>query len=103
MEKRNRFDAVIRSKLGDSIIPPPEPIQLDEPSVSEPESVPDADKFDNFDEYINAELMLPKDGTTMSAAKVIRRSTSSDGKVHGKFNSNKMLDTRIYDVMFMNK
>lgn len=101
LEKRNRFDSVIRSKLGDSITPPPEPIQQDEPSVSERESVPDIDKFDNFDEYINAELMLPKDGKTMAAAKVIRRSTGSDGKVHGKFNSNKMLDTRIYDVMFM--
>ena len=101
LEKRNRFDGIIRSKLGDSITPPPKPIHQDEPSVSEPESVPDTDTFDNFDEYINAELMFPKDGKTMAAAKVIRTSTGSDGKDHGRHNSNKMLDTRIYDVMFM--
>ena len=58
--KRDNFDMIIRSKLGDSITPPPQPIPLDEPEVRTPESISDADFLPYFDEYINAELMLTK-------------------------------------------
>ena len=34
--------------------PPPQPIALDEPALRTPESIPDADSFSDFDEYINA-------------------------------------------------
>ena len=40
--------------------PPPQPIALYEPAVRTPESIPDADAFTDFDEYINAELMLAR-------------------------------------------
>ena len=39
---------------------PPQPIPLDEPAVRTPDSIPDAESFPDFDEYINAELMLAK-------------------------------------------
>ena len=34
--------------------PPPQLIELDEPELRTPESIPDADSFSDFDEYINA-------------------------------------------------
>ena len=37
---------------------PPQPIPLDEPAVQKPESIPDANSFIDFDEYINTEMML---------------------------------------------
>ena len=37
----------------------------------------------------------------MVAAKVVRRSLGPDINAVGSFNHNKMLDTRIYDIMFM--
>ena len=58
--KRDNFNMIIKSKLGDSMTPPPQPIALDEPAVRTPESIPDEDSFSDFDEYINAELMLAR-------------------------------------------
>ena len=81
--------------------PPPQPISLDEPAVRTTESIPDADSFSDFDEYINAEPMLAREGEGMVAARVIKRSLGPDGNSVGAFNHNKMLDTRIYDIMFM--
>ena len=37
----------------------------------------------------------------MVAARVVKRSLGPDGNAVGAFNHNKMLDTRIYDIMFM--
>ena len=37
----------------------------------------------------------------MVAAIVVRISLGPDGKVVGSFNHNKMLDSRVYDIMFM--
>ena len=45
--------------------------------------------------------MLPKEGKIMAAAKVVQRSLGTDGKVIGSFSHNKMLDTMIYDIMYM--
>ena len=42
----------------DSMTSPPQPIPLDEPAVQKPVSIPDADSFTDFDEYINTEMML---------------------------------------------
>ena len=81
--------------------PPPQPIALDEPAVRTPESIPDAESFLYFDEYINTELMLAREGERMVAARVIKISLEPYGKDVGAFNHNKMLDTRIYDIMFM--
>lgn len=82
--------------------PPPEPIPLDEPSVQNPDSVSDADEFSDEDKYINSDSMLTKSGEGMEAEKMIKRSTGPDEKVQVIFNQNKMLDTSIYDVIFMN-
>ena len=81
--------------------PPPQPISLDEPAVRTPESIPDADSFSDFDEYINAEMTLAREGEGMVDARVIKRSLGPDGNAVGAFNHNKMLDTRIYAIMFM--
>ena len=101
--KRDNFDMIIKSKLGDSMTPPPQPIALDEAAVRTPELIPYADSFSDFDEYINAELMLAREGEGMVASKVIKRSLGPDGNAVGAFNHNKMLDTRIYDIMFMDE
>ena len=37
----------------------------------------------------------------MVYVRVIKRSLGPDGNAFGAFNHNKMLDTRIYDIMFM--
>ena len=37
----------------------------------------------------------------MVAARVTKRSLGPDGNAVGAFNHNKILDTRIYDIMFM--
>ena len=58
--KRDNFDLIIHSKLGDSMTPPPQTISLDEPAVRTTDSIPDAESFSDFDEYINAELMLAR-------------------------------------------
>ena len=80
--------------------PPPQLIPLDESVVRTPELILDADSFKYFDEYINSELMLAKEREGMLDARLVRRSLGPDGKVVGYFNHNKMLDTRIYDIMF---
>ena len=98
---QDNFDLIIKSKVGDSMTPPSQPIALDEPEVRTPESIPDADSFSDFYEYINAELMLSREGEGMVAARVINRSLVPDGNAVRDFNHNKILDTRIYDIMFM--
>ena len=74
---------------------------LDVLAVRTPKSIPDAYSFTYFDEYINTELMLASEGKGMVAARVIKKSLGPDGNAVGVFNHNKMLDTRIYDIMFM--
>ena len=83
--KRDNFNLIILSKLGDSLNPPPQPIPLGEPDVRTPDLIPDAESFLDFDEYINAELMLAKEGEGMVAARVVIRSLGPDGKVVGFF------------------
>ena len=63
---------IISSNLGYSMTPPPQPIALDEPAVRTPESIPDADSFSDFDEYIYAELMLSRERKGMVAARVVK-------------------------------
>ena len=74
---------------------------MDKPAVRTPEEIPDAESFKDFNEYITAELMLSKEGEGMVAARVVRRYVGPDGNVVGSFNHNKMSDSRIYDIMFM--
>ena len=71
--------------------PPPQPISLYEPAVRTTESIPDADSFTDFDEYINAELMLVIEGEGMVAARVIKRSLGPEGNDVGAFNHKKKI------------
>ena len=101
-KKRDSFDKAILEKLGDSLTPPSKPIDLDADNF-EPEDkykIPDADDFPEYDKYLNAEVILPRDGERFQSATVIRRATRSDGRSIGGYNSNPILDTRIYEVMF---
>ena len=45
--------------------------------------------------------MLAREGEGMVAARVIKISLGPDSNAVGAFNHNKMLDTRIYAIMFM--
>ena len=45
--------------------------------------------------------MLAREVEGMVAARVIKISLGPDGNAVGDFNHKKMLDTRIYDIMFM--
>ncbi len=113
--KRQRFDEKIRSMYGSSVnAPDPNdiPFSDDEFEVDEfyadddgettemPEADDIATDIDEYDKFINAEVLLPKDGEHMQAAKVVGRARDSMGNVKGSSHTNPMLDTRIYDVMF---
>ena len=87
--KQDKFDLIIKSKLGDSMNPPPQPIPLDEPAVRTPESIPDADSFTDLDKYINAELMLAREVEGLVSTRVIKRSLGPDGNAVGSFNHKK--------------
>ena len=54
----------------------------------------------DLDLYLNAEVLLPQDGEYMQMATVIGRATDSDGVPVGSYDSNPILNTRLYDVMF---
>ena len=81
--KQENFNLIIRSKLGDSMTPPPQPIPLDDPELRTPESIPYAESFTDFDEYINAKLMLARNEEVMVAAILIKRSIGPDGNAVG--------------------
>ena len=103
--KRKEFDERIKNRHGDSINPPPidkdkETVDFDDDFDEDTPSMPEADSFPDYDEYINNEVLLPQDGEYMKAARVIQRTKDDQGKIRGSHNPNPILDTRIYDVMF---
>ncbi|KAI2503448.1 Reverse transcriptase (RNA-dependent DNA polymerase) [Fragilaria crotonensis] len=63
---------------------------------------PDDDEADpdTYDQYVGAEVVLPI-GDTMMSAKVRGRKRQHDGTLVGKANPNPILDTRTYEVEFM--
>eukprot|EP01082_Thalassiosira_pseudonana_P011160 g10259.t1 g10259 contig4:1534300-1534839(+) len=54
---------------------------------------------ENGDEYVNAEVMLPR-GNAMQRGRVVKRNLDDDGNIVGTANANPILDTRVYEVMF---
>jgi hypothetical protein len=58
----------------------------------------DADdiEFETFDQYLNSEFMVNKDGEN-SMAKVVKRARDNNGNPIGKRNANPLLDTREYE------
>ena len=69
------------------LTPPSKPIDLDAEHF-EPEDkykIPDADDFPEYDKYLNAEVVLPRDGDMFQSTTVIRRATRSDGRYIGGY------------------
>jgi hypothetical protein len=112
----NALNAIILQKLGDS--PTDDSIHIynldnvDDPDIPEhitPEyipmeienSMPEADKWDveAYDNYISTEVRLPKNGSEVIGT-VVSRKKDRDGNPIRKSNTNPILDTRLYQVMF---
>ena len=105
IKERESFDVNIQRRHGTSLSPPKEQIPIEvEPvyeSRSESEqSMPEADDIPGYDRYVNADVLLPKDGEYLQSAQVVRRVTDDKGNPIGNFHNNPLLDTRIYEVMF---
>jgi hypothetical protein len=81
-------------QLPDYITPEYEPYEKEN-------SMPEADEWDAeaYDQYISAQVRLPKDGTEV-LGQVISRKRDVVGNPIGKSNVNPILDTRLYQVMF---
>ena len=62
---------------------------------------PEADDItpEEADNYVNAKVKLPHAGSVMSGI-VRNRKCDSDGNLQGTANSNPIMDTRIYEVIF---
>jgi hypothetical protein len=86
--------------LQDSIFIP-SVITEDTNIVEEDYVTPEANQYtpDSFDEYLNAQVVLPK-GDHMVQGEVVRRRRDSNGQPIGKRNLNPILDTREYKVLF---
>lgn len=71
--------------------------EQDEPEAA----MPDVDDYtpDSMDNYLNAEVVLPRGGS-LSQGKVLRRLYGEDLKPIGLRNNNPILDTREYEVQF---
>ena len=63
-------------------------------------SMTQVDDIPDFDTYVHAEVLLPKDGEVMQAAIVLVQSTNLEGDPIGEYDPNTTLKTRVYDVMF---
>ena len=125
--KRRRMDETIRTRFGDSrSVPenwiarrskPNDPEQYEDPERKPEEDtatttyyedeesrqvheMPEIDDIPDLDLYLNAEVLLPKDGKHMQSAQVVGRTTDSNGNPVGEYNANPILNTRVYDVMF---
>ena len=110
---RDEFDASVKERLGDAFNW--EDLKMEDPDVSEAQVLPNYDDEvdgtippvpdidvsdpDTYDQYVGAEVLLPKDDQVQTA-KVIGRKRESDGTFKGKANHNPILDTRTYEVEF---
>ena len=116
IEKRKRFDLVIRHKLGDSAVFPstkshelnygPDTngnlCDLDDNSDTDEEDIEDTQVNQPMtDLIINSEVHLPQ-GEEMKAARVTERSTDEKGEIIGTYDENPILNTLMYDVEFPN-
>ena len=124
-DRQRAFTNYIKSKLGDSMTPPPPkasdpyPEGIVSPGEIEPDDIvyetyegwypdekpinplPEADDIpDTYDVYIDAEVLLPQDGKHLQAARVIGRAKDANGKLFGTYHQNPMLNTNVYEVMF---
>jgi hypothetical protein len=63
------------------------------------ESQPDVDDMDIYDRYLNAEVVLNRDGEPLRA-RVVKRAKSESGTPIGHAHTNPLFDTREYDCIF---
>eukprot|EP01082_Thalassiosira_pseudonana_P000070 g27.t1 g27 contig1:60384-63019(+) len=63
------------------------------------EELPEIPTPEAEDNYVNAEIMLPR-GDGFERGRVVKRKRGIDGEVIGRANSNPILDTRLYEVQF---
>jgi hypothetical protein len=114
-KEREKFNDAVEKALGDSFkyedfsndpeleslgTPSFEPYEDDEgrqPAKLEDDNEADPD---TYDQYVGAEVVLPI-GDKMMNAKVRGRKRQSDGTLRGKAHSNPILDTRTYEVEFV--
>jgi hypothetical protein len=64
--------------------------------------MPEQDDFpdnDAYDQYITAQVLLPR-GDTYEKGTVLRRKRDNDGTLIGHANMNPILDTRVFEVIF---
>ena len=63
------------------------------------EELPEIPTPEAEDNYVNAEIMLPR-GDGFARGRVVKRKRGIDGEVIGRANTNPILDTRLYEVQF---
>eukprot|EP01082_Thalassiosira_pseudonana_P005598 g5187.t1 g5187 contig19:120121-121928(-) len=111
---RDDFTKLLHEKLGSAatfadltlsgdggrsfLLPTPEHIPYDDVpfNILEEELMP---TLESGDEYVNAEVMLPR-GDAMQRGRVVKRKRDDNGNIVGTANANPILDTRVYEVMF---
>ena len=108
--RRDKFDDAIKKLYGDSEAPPDGWVQrrrkTDDDGLRindenrEDYALKDVDDYSDFDAYIGAEVLLPQNGDVLKAARVIGRAVDDSGSSIGQYDSNPMLNTKVYDVMF---
>jgi len=79
----------------------PSEITDDDTSLQEMFTSMEADDYtpEAYDEYLSAQVVLPR-GDNMVRGEVVRRRRDSNGRPIGKRNLNPILDTREYEVLF---
>jgi len=111
---RDAFDLSIAEKIGgptmegelikldpDAVTPEYEPYQDDEEGT--PKHAPDAEDLvtpEDYDNYVGAHVNLPV-GDAMLYGNVKKRARDAHGNPFGKSNKNPILDTRLYEVEFV--
>ena len=105
VKKRAYFDKRITSLLETLIEPPtletPEVTLYYEDEENSSHEMLEADSFKDHDNFLNAEVLLSQDEEHLQAARALKRSLDSAGNSKGNSYSNPMLDTRNYDVIFL--
>ena len=110
-EKHQLFDRVVEQKLGEAAqstdfgegyeMPTYKPyVDDDGDGIGHAMDADDEPTPLTFDNYLGAEVVLPK-GDDMVACKVVGRKRDSDREPIRQENKNPMLDTRVYEVEFV--
>jgi len=101
--KRQEFDESVWKRYGTAIVPSLVPLLQQEftlPEENEQNMLPDVDSYDNYDKYLNMEVMIPREGGRSEPGIVVRRSLDEKGNTMGQEGAHPYLDTRVYDVRF---